>query len=422
MIASAVLLAVMLICTDQASEISVHLEKGKSCLANRRYEEAAAEFREVLAHDPINTRALFNLWDIYGNRLKKPGLRDEYWNRYKAASIAAKGDVALLEGNLADAEARYREAMSLVPEDSTLHEKMGMLYLKSGREAEAIQECRTASSLNPDNVRLQMRLARYLLGRGEKEEALSLAERAVSARPMDTKLQREVFAMYAEAGEKARLLEPLAALSKSGGASPEEHCVLAEAFMSAGRLDEAAAELRQGYGTHTAARCAALAGKLAEAYERRGAEASAAAVYRAMLAANIASPEIYNSLIVIYQQMGKLDAAAAAGEKGIAAFPGSAVLHNNLATVYALRANYERAVSEYQKAVGIAPGLAEAYLDMGIVYGSYLKQDDRAREAFRRYVELKPEGKTRPEVAEMLGATCLPGGHSPPGPDREKKQ
>jgi Tfp pilus assembly protein PilF len=61
-----------------------------------------------------------------------------------------------------------------------------------------------------------------------------------------------------------------------------------------------------------------------------------------------------------------------------------------------------RAVAEYRKALEIDPGLAEAYLDIGIIFKDYLKDNGKAAEAFRRYVELKPEGKDLPEVAELL--------------------
>ncbi len=115
------------------------------------------------------------------------------------------------------------------------------------------------------------------------------------------------------------------------------------------------------------------------------------------------SPATCNSLILAHQQKGEIDKAIEVAEKGIALFPYSAPLHNNLATLHALRGDYKKAIAEYQKALEIKPDLAGAYLDMGIIYKEYLGGNDRAVEAFRSYVRLRPEGKKFPEVAELLG-------------------
>ncbi|MCX6357527.1 MAG: tetratricopeptide repeat protein [Candidatus Aureabacteria bacterium] len=175
-------------------------------------------------------------------------------------------------------------------------------------------------------------------------------------------------------------------------------------YLKEGKLDDALRELSKGFGPPTRERSLRAARALTEAYLKRGERDKSVALCNAILGTGAAAVEEYNSLAVAYQQMGKLDAAAGVAEKGVAAFPASAELHNNLATIYALRTEYARAAQEYQRAVELKPGLAEAYLDMGIIYNEYLKRPEKAAEAFRSYVVLKPEGKKRPDIAELLGS------------------
>ncbi len=119
------------------------------------------------------------------------------------------------------------------------------------------------------------------------------------------------------------------------------------------------------------------------------------------------------------QRQEKLDAAVEAAEDGVRAYPGYAALHNNLATLLALRMDYTGAVEEYRKAVGLDPRLAEAWLDMGLIYFDYLKDRPAAVDAFTRYIALRPDGKTIPEVALALGLpTPLP--EATPTPVRAK--
>lgn len=405
--------AVLLIATLLAQgtgdpTIEERLEMGKALIERQKYEEAAAEFKEVLKIDPMNGTALFNLGYLYGTHLGDEELREKYWNCYKASSHISLGDVALESGELQEAAAHFRDAMNYLPESAALRERLGALYARMGAWQEALREYETAASLDPENVSLQLALARHLAGKGEWGGAAAHIERAASARPRDANLRRTAFWLYVRSGEREKAVGQLAALCNEGGASAREHCTLGELMLGEGRLEDAGKEFRRGLSDDTRDRCAAGARALAAAYEKRGELEAAASAYAAMLEAGITSPEIYNSLAIIHQKKNRLDAAVSAAERGVAAFPEDAALHNNLGTLYALRMEYERALREYEAAVRLSPGLAEAYLDMGIIYGDYLRNKEKAVEAFGRYVSLKPEGRKLPEVIRYLGAP--PGG------------
>jgi tetratricopeptide (TPR) repeat protein len=400
------------------------IAKGIRLLSEKHYRESAAAFKEQLAKDPLNGTALFNLGYLYGTFLGDEKLRDEYWNAYKASSHVSLGDIALDGGNVEEAAAHYRDAMDFIPDNPKLHERLGTLCLRMGQGQEALAEYKKAAELDPGNLELQTALARYLWQNGERGDAVACIERAVSARPDDIPLLRKALDLFRISGEKERTAEALHALSRSGAATPEEHCELGESYLEKGMLNEAAAEIRSGFSPQTKKSCVTAALALAAAYEKGDETQNAAEVYRALCASGAAPPEAYNALVLLAHRAGKIDAATAAAEKGVAAFPDSAELHNNLATLYALRNEYEKAVAEYRTTVKLKPGLAEAWLDMGIICKDYLKKPDDARAAFVKYAALRPEGATLPEVADILNAApesaATPGTPAPGGESAEE--
>ncbi|MCX6339591.1 MAG: tetratricopeptide repeat protein [Candidatus Aureabacteria bacterium] len=410
-----VLLAVML-CGEPESPAADHVKKGKAFLSAGKYREAAAEFEEALKTDPLNTPALFSLGDIHANYLKDAKLRDKYWRQYKAASLISLGDVASAGGDFREAAAHYRGALKLMPGYGKLHERLGAVCRRMGNEAEALKEYRAAADLEKENIQLQLGIARYLAGHGDRRGATVYAERAVAARPNDAALKQAAVGILAETGKAVGTPGPPVATQKPVAISAEEHCARGERALEEGRLGEAAREIRKGISGPTREQCAQSARRLAEAFARKGSMDGAVAVYKALLSAGIRSADVYNSLAILYQEMGKLDDAVGTARAGVDLYPAVAELHNNLGTLYALRAEYERALSEYRKAVELKPDLAEAYLDMGIIYKDYLKDKEKAVEAFRSYAALKPEGTNVPEVAELLGGGKGPAG-SVPGRD-----
>lgn len=419
MSALAVAVLTMLVSAPPAPPAAGHITRGQSLVALGKYDEAIREFQVVLKADPMNGAALYNLYDVYTNYLRDADKGGKYLKLYRAASCISLGDVALSAGDLAAAAAHYQEAMQHLPENAALHERLGMICLQLGREADALREFKAAAELDPSDTALQARLAPYFWAGGNRKEAAACVERIAAANPKDPAARRRAIELFTAAGERTKAREQLAALSASGAATPDEHCALASLLLDEGRLADAAAELRAGVSPGTRKRCAGIARALAEACEKQGAQREAAEVYRAAIAAGAGSPELFNALALAYQRQEKLDAAVEAASEGVRAFPDNAALRNNLATLLALRMDYPRAVEEYRKAVELDPGLAEAWLDMGLIYGDYLKDRAAAVEAFKRYLALKPEGRSIPEVARALGLP-VPAPEKTPAPAKER--
>ena len=409
----------LIVSAPPAPDAASRVARGQSLVALKRYDEAIREFKEILKGDPMNGAALFNLGYIYGTLLGDTATGERYWNCYKAASCISLGDVALAAGDLNAAAVHYADAMKHLPENAALHERLGMLCLQLGREPEALRELKAAAELEPADTALQQRLAPYFWASGEKREAAACVERIAAANPNDPAARRKAAEMFGAAGEDGKALEQLAALAALGAASPEERCLLAERLLRVGKLAEALRELKAGFSPKTRPRCAGIAQALAEAHEKKGDAAGAIAVHRLVIEAAGGSPEAFNALALACHRQGKLDAAVDAASSGVKAFPDSAALRNNLATLLALRTDYRGAIGEYRKAVELDPSLADEWLDIGIICRDYLDDRPAAEDAFRRYLALRPEGRSHPEVARTLGLP-LPAPEQTPAPATKK--
>jgi len=104
-------------------------------------------------------------------------------------------------------------------------------------------------------------------------------------------------------------------------------------------------------------------------------------------------------------EAGRYGTAKALFEKALKAEPESHVAHYYLGNIYRKTAKDEKeldtAISEYKKATEIKPDYAEPYMGLGLVY--YRRGlNEEAKEAFRKYLELKPEAKEAEEIKRHI--------------------
>lgn len=93
-----------------------------------------------------------------------------YWQRLielDPAATDARNSLALALERLqrpGEAEALYREALALLPEEASLHANLGLLLENLGRLAEAEGHLRRAVELAPESAAIQSNLAGVLAG------------------------------------------------------------------------------------------------------------------------------------------------------------------------------------------------------------------------------------------------------------------
>ncbi len=104
-------------------------------------------------------------------------------------------------------------------------------------------------------------------------------------------------------------------------------------------------------------------------------------------------------------EAGRYGTAKALFEKALKVDPNSAVAHYYLGNIYRKTGGSDEeldmATSEYKKAAEIKPDYAEPYMGLGLVY--YRRGfNEEAKEAFRKYLELRPEAKDAEEIKRHI--------------------
>ncbi len=153
---------------------------GRTLYNENRFDEAAAAFREVLAHDVHNVKAQDNL----GLSLEGMGQTAEAKAAYRQAlswgeTSADKdagpsldlGNLLLAEDHAAEALPYLETAAQLAPSDPRTHRSLGKAYAHLNRLDEAKGELEKAVSLAPDEAATHYVLAQVYRRLGLEEKA-----------------------------------------------------------------------------------------------------------------------------------------------------------------------------------------------------------------------------------------------------------
>ena len=141
-----------------APEISAELkplvDEARDLFARKKFEEAAAKYREILKRDPENLFGLSNLAVI----------------RFQ-------------QERLEEAEHLLNRALQIAPDDAYSHATIGIIYFKQDRTDDAIEELTRALKLNPNNVEAHNYLGIACWKKGWRSAAEQELRRAIEMRP-----------------------------------------------------------------------------------------------------------------------------------------------------------------------------------------------------------------------------------------------
>lgn len=211
---------------DPASDVGLY-NLGAALAAEGRADEAAARYREVLAHQPAHAEARANLDRLDAIRLEREG-----------NALAGRGD-------LAAAADRYGQAVALDPNRTHSHAGRGMALASVGRTAEALPALREAVRRGVTDPAVANLLGVLLIDGGQTSEARGLFERALAVHPSDVDTAHNLARLLAtapgvtaaDAATALRLAGKV--VEATGGRDPRAIETLASALAAAGRLAEA---------------------------------------------------------------------------------------------------------------------------------------------------------------------------------------
>jgi tetratricopeptide (TPR) repeat protein len=294
-------------------------------------------------------------------------------------------------GELAQAEARYREILAIDPNHADSLHLLGVIAHQVGRHEQAIDLIGKAIALNDRVPAFHNNIGLTLRAIGRLEDAVAHYTRGISLKPDFAEAYKNLGDVLKQQGkadlavmqyQQVLLLKPDAA---------EIHNILGGALCEQGRLDdglahyERALALRPDY--------AEAHNNLANVLQEQGKLDEAVARYQQALVLRPDFAEAHNNLGNMLRKQSKLDEAVAQYRRALAIKPDYAEAHCNLGPSLSEQGELDEAVAHWHQALALNPKVAETYNNLGVALGEQGKLD----EAVKRYQQALA---LRPDYAE----------------------
>lgn len=256
-----------------------------------------------------------------------------------AAAVFARGRQAEQAGNLDQALADYKAALSRRPDDADWRYRLGCVHLKRADFGSARQQFEIGLTLRPGDPRMLTNLGVALDHLGHREEALMAYQRAANLAGAPAESHHNLGALYAEEG---RIEDAIRAFNEAVQRAPdaEGYCSLGLALLHAGDLVRAfdsferavACDRRHVRAHYHAAVCLLKRGRYEEALRR----------FELVLGLEPGLVRAHLNRGVCLHNLERFEAALAALTQAEAAFPEDGRVHFQLAlTLDALGKNAE---------------------------------------------------------------------------------
>jgi len=137
-------------------------------------------------------------------------------NRASAAQAAR----AMAEHRYDEAAAIYRELLKVTPDEPELHANLGMALAMGGHEAEAVPQLERAIALNPKLTNARVVLGSSYMAMGQPAKAIAALQHVVAAQPSNLESHRLLAEAYAAAERPVEALTELRKITQIAPKEP----------------------------------------------------------------------------------------------------------------------------------------------------------------------------------------------------------
>lgn len=220
---------------------------GEGYLREQRPDKAIDALTRAIGKEPALLHARYNL----AQALEAAGRLDEARAEFAKVSPAfpeseyAWGNLLRKSGDIAGAEAHYRQAIAMRPTYAEAHGNLGSLLADQGKTMEARAALERSLQIQPALSDAHNNLGRVLAAQGALPAAISAFRRALELNPKDVRARYNLARVLQETNAtQAALAEYRRALQLDGN-FVEARLALGQLLGDIGRIDAAIAEFRE---------------------------------------------------------------------------------------------------------------------------------------------------------------------------------
>ncbi len=352
--------------------------------------DAVAEFRAALKLRPDHFWALCGL----GTELSAMGKtkaalhalsKAENVNPASGVPPNLRGRVEESRGRLDDAEALYRAAIARQPELIIAHINLGVLLTGRGKHQAALRVLDAAVKRSPSTTGVYLARGMTRMSAGKNDAAVRDFE---DARDLDASLVSLTLLANAYLSME-RLDEAGAALDQAYGIAPRHaptHVMRAYLYLADNRINMALSSAK--LATELDPKLAEARHLLALCLERTGDLKKAESAYKRAAKLDTSDPTQIRALALFYEARGRWKDAIREYNKVVKLTDGAPDAWLDLALAQWGLAKYDKAARSLESLLEVDETRRDAWLNLGILCQTQLRKRRKAISAFREYLDL----------------------------------
>jgi tetratricopeptide (TPR) repeat protein len=210
------------------------------------FETAANHLRQIVARQPQNQHAWYLLGKIYMQLSQQALGRVNEINPDSVWSHEISAELMESMKNYEGAIVEWKKAIAAAPKQPGVHFKLGDLYWSLEQWDNAAEQFRLEQEIDPQNCMIEWKLGDILMRQSvEPEQALAREDKALAACPALTEARADRARLLLKLHREREAIAELKTVEKNDPSDPSTHFLLAQAYRSTGRAEEAQQEMKR---------------------------------------------------------------------------------------------------------------------------------------------------------------------------------